>query len=84
MNHVQAGLLLLQTELHTSTGAESQQPSSSRSTVTPSDLWLVFGHVKFEGVGLQYTRRGDWALREVDLEVQPGQSVGVVGRTGQS
>ena len=48
-----------------------------------SDPWMVFGHVKFEGVGLQYSRAGPWALQEVDLEIQPGQSVGIVGRTGQ-
>jgi len=48
------------------------------------ELWMSFGHVVFQGVGLRYTPEGPWALREVDLEIQPGETLGVVGRTGGS
>ena len=43
---------------------------------------MSFGHVVLRGVGLRYSPEGPWALRGVDLEIQPGQTVGVVGRTG--
>lgn len=45
--------------------------------------WLSFGHVVFQGVGLRYLPDGPWALQGVDLDIQPGQTVGVVGRTGE-
>lgn len=79
-------LHLLQAESHAQRDTEdsSQQALCSLMTGGPADSWLVFGHVKFEGVSLQYARGGAWAVREVDLEIQPGQSVGIVGRTGLS
>lgn len=48
----------------------------------PSDPGLVYGHVRFEGVYLRYSSNGPWALQGIDLDIQPGESVGIVGRTG--
>ncbi len=40
------------------------------------------GAVAFEGVGLRYKGSREWALREVDLVVEPGECVALVGMTG--
>jgi ATP-binding cassette, subfamily B, multidrug efflux pump len=38
------------------------------------------GHVRFEGVGVQ--AQGSWILRDIDLDVPAGTTLGIVGSTG--
>ena len=40
------------------------------------------GHVRFASVGFRYPGAEAWALRGVDLEVQPGETLALVGATG--
>jgi len=40
------------------------------------------GHVTFEGVSFRYRPDGPEVLRDIDLSVEPGQVVGIVGRSG--
>jgi ATP-binding cassette subfamily B protein len=40
------------------------------------------GHVGLECVGFRYQETGDWALRGLDLELEPGETVALVGATG--
>jgi len=40
------------------------------------------GRVRFEGVGFRYPGSEEWILRHVDLELVPGETLAVVGRTG--
>jgi ATP-binding cassette subfamily B protein len=40
------------------------------------------GLVRFEGVGFRYPGSGEWILRDLDLELVPGETVAIVGRTG--
>jgi len=40
------------------------------------------GHVRFAGVGFRYPGSQEWILRGVDLEIRPGETVALVGRTG--
>jgi ATP-binding cassette subfamily B protein len=40
------------------------------------------GRVRFEGVSFRYPGYGDWILRDVDLEIEPGETVALVGLTG--
>ena len=40
------------------------------------------GRVRFEGVGFRYPGSEEWILRGVDLELEPGETVALVGRTG--
>ena len=40
------------------------------------------GHVEFRGVGFKYPNSDEWILRNLNLVVQPGETVGLVGRTG--
>lgn len=56
-------------------------PSSGPAPPAPLPLALA-GRVRLEGVGFQYPGGKGWALRDVDLDVEPGASVGLVGATG--
>jgi len=40
------------------------------------------GRVRFEGVGFRYPGSEEWILRHVDLELVPGETLALVGRTG--
>ena len=40
------------------------------------------GRIRFEGVGFRYPGSEEWILRGVDLEIEPGETVALVGRTG--
>ena len=49
---------------------------------TAVDLTASTGHLRLEGVGFRYPGSDGWALREVDLEVHPGETLALVGTTG--
>jgi ATP-binding cassette subfamily B protein len=38
--------------------------------------------VEFRGVGFRYPERGDWALRDIDFSVSPGEKIALVGPNG--
>ncbi|HSS93541.1 MAG TPA: ABC transporter ATP-binding protein [Candidatus Dormibacteraeota bacterium] len=40
------------------------------------------GHIEFRGVGFKYPKSDEWILRDLNLVVEPGETVGIVGRTG--
>ncbi len=40
------------------------------------------GHIEFRGVGFKYPKSDDWIVRGLNLVIQPGETVGIVGRTG--
>ncbi|HKW70681.1 MAG TPA: ABC transporter ATP-binding protein [Candidatus Dormibacteraeota bacterium] len=42
----------------------------------------VSGRVEFRGVGFKYPKSDEWILRDLNLVVEPGETVGLVGRTG--
>jgi ATP-binding cassette subfamily B protein len=45
------------------------------------DLGRLRGEIAFDGVSFRYGDAG-WALRELDLVIEPGQTVALVGETG--
>jgi ATP-binding cassette, subfamily B, bacterial len=47
----------------------------------PRAITRVRGGIRLEGVGFRYPG-GDWVLRDLDLDVQPGETVALVGATG--
>jgi ATP-binding cassette subfamily B protein len=51
-------------------GAVSLRPDAVRGTVT------------FDGVGFRYSPEAEWTLRAVDLRMEPGTTLAVVGETG--
>jgi ATP-binding cassette, subfamily B, bacterial len=40
------------------------------------------GRLEFRGVGFRYPGSDEWVLRNLDLVIEPGETVGLVGRTG--
>ncbi len=40
------------------------------------------GRLEFRGVGFRYPKSDEWVLRDFNLVVEPGETVGLVGRTG--
>ena len=40
------------------------------------------GRIRFEGVGFRHPGSAGWVLRGLDLAVEPGETLAVVGRTG--
>jgi ATP-binding cassette, subfamily B, bacterial len=50
--------------------------------VTVADPGAVTGRLRFDGVAFRYPDAADDVLRRVDLEVQPGETVAIVGVTG--
>jgi subfamily B ATP-binding cassette protein MsbA len=56
-------------------------PSRVHESPTAVELPPIAGRVSFEGVSFAYTP-GQWALRNVTLEVPPGQHVALVGASG--
>lgn len=42
----------------------------------------IAGQVTLENVSFQYDRHGKPTLQEIDVEIQPGQKVAIVGRSG--
>ncbi|HTJ77096.1 MAG TPA: ABC transporter ATP-binding protein [Acidimicrobiales bacterium] len=46
------------------------------------DLVAATGHLRLSGVGFKYPGSDRWALRGVDLDVAPGETLALVGATG--
>jgi len=46
------------------------------------ELNVTSGHVGFENVSFRYSKEHDYVLHNVNLEIQPGETVAVVGRSG--
>jgi ATP-binding cassette subfamily B protein len=42
----------------------------------------ISGRIELEGVSFNYDQTGDYALRDINLTVEPGEVLGIVGRSG--
>jgi ATP-binding cassette subfamily B protein len=40
------------------------------------------GGIEFRGVGFRYPENGEWALREINLTMRPGEKIALVGHNG--
>jgi ATP-binding cassette subfamily B protein len=47
-----------------------------------SSLQVATGRVRFEGVSFRYADDSSWILRDIDLEIEPGETLALVGVTG--
>ncbi|KAF6215602.1 hypothetical protein GE061_010358 [Apolygus lucorum] len=67
--------------LVTFTKLPPEDPNEAEKKNPPSD-WPSDGSIKLEKVSLRYKPDGPPALNDVDLIIQPGEKLGIVGRTG--
>lgn len=42
----------------------------------------VKGHIVFDDVSFRYTPQDDWVLKDLDLEIKPGDKIAIVGPSG--
>ncbi|MXO65954.1 type I secretion system permease/ATPase [Altericroceibacterium endophyticum] len=54
------------------------EPGSGSQTALPA----IAGAIQFEGVKFRYDLDGPWTLEDIDLEVQAGSTLGIVGSSG--
>ncbi len=82
---------LLDTEPDTVDRADAIDPGEIRGKITLEDVWFSYGedkrlalaHGESNGDGPKADSDEDgWAMRAVDLEILPGQTVALVGETG--
>jgi len=43
---------------------------------------IFVGEIKFENVSMKYRKHLDNALNNISIHIEPGEKIGVVGRTG--
>ncbi len=58
------------------------EPIRIRSPENARVLPRLAGRVIFEGVSFRYPNSDEYVLRDVDLEVEPGQMIALLGKTG--
>ncbi|EJU05282.1 hypothetical protein DACRYDRAFT_74445 [Dacryopinax primogenitus] len=49
---------------------------------TPEPAWPEHGRIQFEHYSTRYRKDGNLVLKDVVLDIQPGEKIGIVGRTG--
>ncbi|GFR84980.1 multidrug resistance-associated protein 5 [Elysia marginata] len=52
------------------------------NTQKPGDKWPFRGEVVFNNVKLRYREAAPLALDDINVEIHPGENIGIVGRTG--
>jgi ATP-binding cassette subfamily B protein len=57
-------------------------PTTTPAAPSPIDPGRLRGHIRFEGVRFAYASTGLTAMEDLDLDVQPGEVVALVGTTG--
>ncbi|CAB3223730.1 unnamed protein product [Arctia plantaginis] len=62
--------------------AETEQEADWVVPNGPRSSWPETGSVQFEGLTMAYRRGAEPALRDVTCNVEPGDKIGIVGRTG--
>jgi len=67
--------------VHYAYNLEEERPPE-RPDTAPAPSWPHAGHISFQDVSLRYRPELPRVLQDVSFEIQPGQKVGVVGRTG--
>ena len=64
---------------------EIPQEAKQRSSI-PTDEnnqpWISKGHVKFRNYSVKYRPDTEVVLKELNVDIQPGEKIGIVGRTG--
>ncbi|KAH1001571.1 hypothetical protein HUJ04_005569 [Dendroctonus ponderosae] len=64
------------------TKLEEEGPWDPLPADRPPTDWPREGRVTFKHAYLRYTPDGPPSIRDLDVEIQPGEKIGIVGRTG--
>ena len=75
MEHLQRGLAACESVF----GLIDQEPEIDGGTV---ELSAIRGEITFDGVSFKYPGTDVYALEDIDLTIQPGESVAIVGSSG--
>ncbi|KAF9080158.1 Canalicular multispecific organic anion transporter 1, partial [Mortierella sp. AD031] len=62
--------------------AKKNQEAPNHTDVVLPENWPSQGHLSFQSYSTRYRQGMDLVLKKVSFEVQPGEKVGIVGRTG--
>jgi ATP-binding cassette subfamily B protein len=63
-------------------GLPSRSPTKAAGEVPHTIEPQQRGAIRFEDVGFRYPGANDWALRHVDIDIAPGESIALVGENG--
>ena len=44
--------------------------------------WVQNGHIIFKSVSARYSEKGEKELNNINIEILPGEKIGIIGRTG--
>ncbi|KAF2450312.1 P-loop containing nucleoside triphosphate hydrolase protein [Karstenula rhodostoma CBS 690.94] len=83
-------IIVYWTELETSLSAvvrilqfsATPPEESDLAIASPPPSWLKSGAVAFSNFAASYTEDGKTVLNDIDLSIQPGEKIGLCGRTG--
>ncbi|KAJ2215751.1 hypothetical protein EV179_001975 [Coemansia sp. RSA 487] len=56
--------------------------NSVENTVKPPSSWPSAGKIEFRSFSMKYRSDLEYALKDINLTINPGKKVGIVGRTG--
>ena len=59
-----------------------QEPEWSIKETKPSNTWPEEGKIKIEKYFLKYRNDLDYVLKDLNIEINSGEKIGIVGRTG--
>lgn len=62
--------------------SEDNTSVQAADTKTASDTWPEQGLVKFDNYSTRYREELDLVVKNIDINIAPGERVGIVGRTG--
>ncbi|RAH58571.1 ABC multidrug transporter [Aspergillus piperis CBS 112811] len=61
---------------------ETESEEKDSEVNSPLTAWPQYGAVEFDNFAAAYTNSAPLVLRDIDLHIQPGEKIGVCGRTG--
>ena len=61
---------------------EDEKLSTKKIYSLSDKSWPVEGKVNYENYSMKYRPNCDLALKDVNIEINPGEKIGIVGRTG--
>ena len=82
MRHRRGGFAISQATVRDRLQITWQRLSKHKKLLKMVEAMITQGHIKFENVSFRYNTEEKNVLPSIDIEIQPGQTVVLVGRTG--